>query len=281
VAIALVTLGIVRYGARWPWVIAASVYFAIVGTQGYHRFQLLLPLIMLFGIYLARRRYAWPGPAALAVLVAAAMIFPSLKPFGVAVQKDGLAAGVHTVFKTQQGLGDRYASRTDMFFDQFAGSMTLTDALGSPLLGQSYVALLTLPIPRAVWPDKPSLGSAAVAVSAPGRPFQQEGRILTVIGEAYLNFGYVGILIVMTGLGYFLTRLYRRAFSIPDLDPYKVAYIGFMTSYLQAYRDGLLSLVLFSLLAMGPLFIFTFLNRRANRKAAARPDGGGRVLATA
>lgn len=279
--IALVALGMVRYGARWYLIAAAAVYFSFVGTQGYHRFQLLLPIVLLFGIYLARRRHAWPGPAALAVLVAAAMIFPSLKPFGVAIQKEGLAAGVDVVINTQQSLNDPYASRTDMFFDQFAGSMTLTDALGAPLMGQSYFALLTLPIPRALWPDKPSLGATAIAISAPGRPFVQEGRIVTVLGESYLNFGYVGVLLVMTGLGYFLTRYYRRAFSIPELDPYKVAYIGFMTSYLQAFRDGLLSLVLFSLLAMAPLFIFALLNRWANNKTAVPRLGVDRGYARA
>lgn len=279
--IALIAIGITRYGARWPWIIAAAVYFSMVGTQGYHRFQLLLPIIMLFGIYLARKRYAWPGAAALAVLISIAMIFPSLKYFGQAVNQKGLAAGVEVIINGEQTLDDLYASRTEMFFDQFAGSMTLTDALGSPLMGRSYIALLALPIPRAFWPDKPSLGSAAVAISVPGRPFSSEGRIVTVIGEAYLNFGYVGIIVVMFWLGYFLTRYYRIAFSIPQLDPFKLAYIGFMTSYLQAFRDGLLSLIMFSLVAMAPLFIFALLNGRANKKAIDLAGDGARALAPA
>lgn len=277
--IALVGLAIARYGFKWPWILAATIYLAMVGTQGYHRFQLLLPIIMLFGIYLARRRNAWPGPAAWGVLFAAAIIFPSLKPLGAAFEKGGFAAAVETVTTSQRELSDPYASRTEMFFDQFAGSLTLTDALGSPLLGETYVAILTLPVPRTLWPGKPSLGAAAINISAPGRPYQQEGRIVTVIGESYLNFRYVGIILIMSALGYVLTRYYLKAFSIPEVDPYKVAYIGFTTAYLQVFRDGLPSIVLFSLIAMTPLYLFVVLNRLGGRSpafptaASALPSG--------
>lgn len=78
------------------------------------------------------------------------------------------------------------------------------------LQGSSYLAALTLPVPRALWPNKPGLIAGMVgqtffnsAVGMPPGP----------VGEAYWNLGLPGVLLVFTLFGAFqklLAETYRR-----------------------------------------------------------------------
>ncbi len=258
--IALVTLAIARWGMRWHLVMIALIYLGLVATQGYHRFQAFLPLLLLLGVYLARRNKRWPGIFAAVVLLGAAIAFPGAKQFGRDFQAGGVTLAISNVGEVQRAVDNRFNSRSEMFLDQYAGALTAADGANLVLFGRSYYALLTLPIPRALWPEKPSLGTASLSVTAAGRPYDKEGRIVTVIGESYINFRYFGIFVVMILLGFGLTRYYLLAFSVGPLDPYKVAYIGVLGSYFQVFRDGLPSLILFSVIAMAPLYIYLLLN---------------------
>jgi hypothetical protein len=76
----------------------------------------------------------------------------------------------------------------------------------SYLYGSSYVALLTLPVPRKLWPGKP--------VQVGGRMGQtffnvQAGMPPGIIGEAYWNFGLLGIPLVFFAFGMFHRWLAR------------------------------------------------------------------------
>lgn len=76
------------------------------------------------------------------------------------------------------------------------------------LFGSSYLSVLTLPIPRALWPDKPrSIGAKVneaffsydTAFSIPPGP----------VGEAFWNFHIPGVLLVFFLFGVFHQALYR------------------------------------------------------------------------
>lgn len=268
--IACIGLAVARWGFKLHWLVLAAIYMFIVGTQGYHRFMLLLPLILLVGIYLARRRQMWPRTGVWAFLVLVMLAFPVMKTFGQEYNASGATAALETATSTAMAAGDDpLVTRTEMFLDQFAGALTLADGLEAPLLGKSYLAIVTLPIPRSWWPDKPTLGETTVAIEAAGRPFTEEGRIVTLIGESYINFGYVGIALIMPLLGYLLSRFYFKAFAVSALDPYKLAYLALTTTYLQVYRDGLLSLILFSFIVGFPIYLYAFVNGLMQRARAA------------
>lgn len=66
--------------------------------------------------------------------------------------------------------------------------------------GRSYIALLTLPIPRALWAGKPSMTGGQV-----GAVFFHSGAGIPPgpIGEAYWNFGLPGVAIVFLLFGVF------------------------------------------------------------------------------
>jgi oligosaccharide repeat unit polymerase len=78
------------------------------------------------------------------------------------------------------------------------------------LYGASYVSVLTGVIPRAIWPDKPEtqLG-IRVKEEIFGRPTARNGYPPTLFGEAYMNFGPVGLCMVPLIYGIFLRRLYE------------------------------------------------------------------------
>ena len=64
------------------------------------------------------------------------------------------------------------------------------------LYGKSYVDWTTSVIPRILWPDKPatSLGQYVSQVVM-DRPAGIGGWVATITGEAYMNFGWFGVLI--------------------------------------------------------------------------------------
>lgn len=66
--------------------------------------------------------------------------------------------------------------------------------------GSSYLALVTLPIPRAIWPEKPGMVDGRVGAAFYGAPF---GIPPGPIGEAYWNFGIPGVFLVFFVLGAF------------------------------------------------------------------------------
>lgn len=64
--------------------------------------------------------------------------------------------------------------------------------------GQTFLQFFWLPIPRVVWPDKPqAVGAFLAAILTPGTRARAGGGVATgLIGEAYLNFSYIGLIVV-------------------------------------------------------------------------------------
>lgn len=90
------------------------------------------------------------------------------------------------------------------------------------LYGSSYLAVLTLPIPRVLWPEKPGLVGGLVGDTFfAGSPF---GVPPGPTGEAYWNFGIAGVLVVFFLFGVFhkwLSSALRKYASEPAaLVPY-------------------------------------------------------------
>ncbi|HSU17096.1 O-antigen polymerase [Longimicrobium sp.] len=69
------------------------------------------------------------------------------------------------------------------------------------IYGSSYLAVLTLPVPRGMWPAKPGMVGGRI-----GRTFfgVRSGVPATAVGEAYWNFHIPGIILVFALFGVFL-----------------------------------------------------------------------------
>ncbi len=142
-----------------------------------------------------------------------------------------------------------------MFLDEFACALTLSDDAGHFYYGATYLPLITLPIPRQWWPEKPGLADYMNEISKPWRPMGEMGMIVTFLGESYINFGYLGIFLISFLLAYGLGRIYFVAYRNPYLSVVRMAYLLIACNLLQVYRDGLASIVVFTWVNMMPLMV--------------------------
>jgi hypothetical protein len=251
--IACLLLCIFRFGFRWFLVLPTVLYLAFVGLQGYHRFMLLLPLLFLGAIYLHHRRLRWPPPWAWAATFIVILVFPQLKYIAQAVHTDSYDMAMEYI-KAAVFLPSRVEASREELLDPYAGALTMADRYGKTYYGTTYLAILTLPLPRFMWPEKPGLGDHIISMSTPSRPYDLEGRTISYIAESYMNFGYVGVLLVPLLLGLGLTRWHSLAMAGPPLRADQLLYFCVAVSLLQVYRDGLSSLVVFSVVNNTPIF---------------------------
>lgn len=77
-------------------------------------------------------------------------------------------------------------------------------------LGETYAHIAFAPIPRTVWPDKPEMAVGLfVKREIYGHATSRSGYPPGMIGEAYINFGLVGVLIIPALLGAAVRILYN------------------------------------------------------------------------
>lgn len=252
---------IFAFGFRWYSVLLVAVYLSAVALQGYHRFMVLFPVILLSAYYLQSRGRRWPTFPIILVGFALALVFPRFKYIGQAYNNGDTAEAI-SLFLESFGGKATYAevSYGEDFFDQYAGGLTMTDDAGRFYYGSTYLAILTLPVPRAMWANKPGLADHVAEISTLRRQYNVEGRILTYLGEAYLNFGYLGLVLIPVILGYSLTRWCLRATSGPMRRLDRYLYVVFFTAFIQLYRDGLLSLLVFTVVHNIPMAVAWFLH---------------------
>lgn len=238
------------------WLVAPmSLYLAIIGLQGYHRVRMLLPILMLIQFQLARTGRKWPRITGLALIAALAFIAIPLKSIGKAVQSGQSAAEVAEMVgdvsqKTLRGKND-----DQTFLDQFACTMTLIDQHGDFYYGQPYLGLIALPVPRALWPEKPTVTAWIFEISTKSRPMGENGMIVTLLGEAYANFGYFGVFAIPTLLSWVFAVAYFRTRELPVLSVARLTYLVTLCTLMQVHRDGLPSLVMFTFVNLMPIMI--------------------------
>ena len=249
-------------GFRLIFIIPICAYLAIVGVQGYHRFMLVLPMLCIAAIYLQQKGKRWPTYTMIFLGLLMVAIFPKLKHIGRAVMDGDYSGAVSltaSAFYSTDGrnLESEKVFTSEEFLDQYAGALTMIDQYGKVFNGSTYLAIVTLPIPRQLWPDKPGLADFTHEVSTTSRPYNKEGRIMTYIGESYLNFRYLGVCLIPLALGFGLTYWCLVATTGPWMRLNRYIYAMAFMAFIQLFRDGLLSLVLFSVVQNMPaLFIW-------------------------
>jgi hypothetical protein len=258
--IGVLGLLIFAFGFRWHLLALTAFFLGAVALQGYHRFMLILPLLYFAALYLQTRRRRWPTIPILIAAALVALVFPRLKYIGQALQygdtQEAFAQLTQVFVKEQKGYGDTAA--TEDFLDQFAGGLSLVDGNDRKFWGSTYMAIVTLPIPRAWWPDKPGLADHLQEISTSGRRYDVEGRILTYLGESYANFGYAGLILIPVLLGHLLTVACLRATTGPLLRIGRYVYLVFFMALVQTFRDGLLSIFVFTVVHNMPM-LFTWI----------------------
>lgn len=236
--------------------VRTTMFLAILGLTAFNltRVSFVLPLILALLVYLAmqgRRELSFQWTFALAGLAVLWFVF---KPVGAAIssgegiEKAWNAAGAYLDDTWTYGTGDL------QYFDMQASFMAAADESGVRMYGATLLPLVYLPIPRYMWPDKPRLNQFMVGISSSARPFVQSGMTPTLCGEAYLNFGWFGCFFVPFIYLYAMSRAYLRVRNHTIASAGRWIYMASLVVFIQVFRDGLNSLVLFSVVHFLPLF---------------------------
>ena len=250
-------------GFRTPLILILSVLMLLTAVQGYHRFMVILPALFLGIFYALDRRIRYPILKMSLPAIPFLMVVPYIKNIGALVQ-DGAYGDAAGMFFGAFVLANETPGSPTNFLDQFAAALTLIDGQGTFWLGATYVSLLLLPIPRALWAEKPSLGQHVIDIATIDRPFDREGRIITYLGEAYVNFAEFGMIIIPLLVSYLFTRLYMLANTGPERSLLMLTLLFFLPASIQMYRDGIGSIILFGLIFNAPL-IFAYVLARNSR----------------
>ena len=248
------------YGFRWWLISPMAINLFIMAIQGYHRFRVIIPLILMLQIYLDRKQKQWPRAIVLVPLVVVLLLFFPMKTIGKMAQ-EGASLTEISESSSQVVLETMSGEHADQqVLDQFASALTLMDNAGTLYYGTTYLPLITSPIPRQWWPDKPGLAEYIRDYSVPTRPMFEMGMITTFIGEFYLNFGYFGIITMSYFTAYSLARIYFHAYRSNYFSVVRFSYLLVACNLVQIYRDGLISLFVFTLVNMMPLAVIVILH---------------------
>lgn len=104
------------------------------------------------------------------------------------------------------------------------------DRMG-PLMGRSYLSVLALPIPRAVWSDKPkNIFTYVNWVAFQGKPIDSLapstwGIPVRPATEAYWNFGYAGLVVIGLLVGMGQRSIFNALRNNPASVPLLVLYV--------------------------------------------------------
>ena len=106
-------------------------------------------------------------------------------------------------------------------------------------LGETYFWFMTIPIPRALWPDKPDYGSFGVEFGVLTGVAPHGGVPIgaTLIGESWFNFGPMGVACFMLLFGIISRLAYDRLRSGPGgrapspMLIYSIVYIDLVTQF--------------------------------------------------
>jgi len=272
---------------RWTFVLLA-IYLILMALQGGMRFRFIIGFLLAVQIWVEHRNRRWPSRGLLLGLVVVALLFFPMKTVGGLIQNGASLDEVSETVSNSVADLTEGAAGDQMFLDEYASGLTLMDLQGKKYMGSIYLPILTLPIPRFLWPDKPGLSDYMADISTRQRPMASSGMIVTYLGESYANFGLAGIFLVPPLLALFLGLFYRVAYEAPRESVIHFSYILLAVNLIQNFRDGLLSIIVFRFVNMMPLMIIILLHLgaatiRGRREAELRrfslgqemPDPGG------
>jgi hypothetical protein len=270
----LVLLSLIYYyGFRKVFVVPMCAYLLIMAVQGFNRFRVVVPVLYLLLVWLSRNGKKWPPLWMLGFALALSLVLFPLKTIGRMVQNGEPVSDIAEV--TSNMISDATSGRSadQMVLDEFASTVSLVDDSDRYYYGTLYYPLFTMPVPRQWWPDKPPLNWYQHEISTPSRPMALLGMVATLNGESYANLGIPGIIIISYVLAYYLGRFYFVALRKSYFSVYRFTYVMVACNLIQVFRDGLISLVVFTLVNMTPLVVIavlSYLSFRRNRLWSSR-----------
>jgi len=236
---------IFKYGFNKFYLIITIICLFILGLQGELRYRVLVPSIFLLFLYLHRQQRRWLSPRFVFIILVGTIIFLPMKYLGKLIQQ-GASTEDMIEFASEYRESLNIGANADFaFLDMYASTLTLIDQRGVFYYGTTYLTLFLVPIPRPLWLEKPSIVQWMTDISTPSRNLKELGSIPTIYGEAYANFGYLGIIFVPFLFAKYAARWYFKILHTHSQAANLYLYLYFAAIIVQVYRDGLISVVIF------------------------------------
>ncbi len=250
------------YGPRRWLVGAALVVFWLCETRmGSTRWLILLPTVFFCYAYLSRSGLWWPSRKVALVLVAMGILWlPGKEISGVVARGGGVADIAQTVASVWTGSATQANHPDTQFLDMAAMTVTLVDEKGKFYYGDTMWPALFNYVPRAIWPDKPVSNQWEIDISTKDRPMATYGMTASLMGAAYVDFGYAGVVLIPFLFSLFLGWAYFQAFRCSHYSVGRFTYLVMACILFQPYRDGMFSFFIFNLVCMMPMYIIVLLH---------------------
>jgi hypothetical protein len=247
------------YGLRRVLLVPFLFYLVIALLTFPFRMMVIIPGLFVVLVYLRRNNIRWPTWRLAILFVIFSILFIAGKELGPTLRRGDYSGALDLltgrIVQMQTG---EHGDAT--FMDQLAITLSQVDERGEFYYGRTYANLLLLPIPRAFWPEKPGQADWQKELQTPGRPTAQMGMIATAFGEAYANFGYVGIILYSVVLAVLLHKLRLWFLQAPYYSLVNFWSLCIYAILVQVFRDGLISFITFQVSTLMPLTMITLLH---------------------
>ena len=250
------------YGPR-PWLIAAIVVTDILCEthMGDSRWMLLLPTIFFCFAYLSRLGKSWPPRKVALLLAVAGILWLPGKQISHALARGGnLSQIVQAVGEVWIDSATKADHPDTQFLDMAAMTVSLVNEKKQFFYGGTIYTAVYNFIPRPLWPDKPKSAQWISDISTPDRPMHTYGMTASIMGAAYVDFGYGGVILLPFLFALFLGWAYFRAFRCTYYSLGRFCYLVMACTLLQPYRDGIHSFLIFNFIYLWPLCFVALLH---------------------
>ncbi len=250
------------YGPR-PWLIAAIVVTDILCEThiGDSRWLLLLPTIFFCYAYLSRLGKPWPPRKVVLLLTAVGILWLPGKQISHAIARGGsLPQIVQAVGEVWVDSATKANHPDTQFLDMAAMTVSLVNEKRQFFYGSTIYTAFYNFIPRPLWPDKPKAGQWVYDISTRDRPMQTYGMTASIMGAAYVDFGYTGVVLIPFLFALFLGWAYFRAFRCSYLSVGRFSYLVMACTLFQPFRDGVYSFFVFNFIYLWPLCFVVLLH---------------------
>jgi hypothetical protein len=249
---------LLHYLYGFPIPLLGLTVITLVSTMllSHYRGVVIIPLIFLLFTWLSRRKSGRLPLALAPAVVVLWLIWLPMKPIIHSLQEgkslaESFSYGIDIAFNN---FGTDTGSGIDFqFLDMIGSTMTLVDIHGAHFWGSSIAPLIVSPVPRSVWPAKPRLNQYQEDLDIPSRNMAHLNMTAGLVGESYADFGYLGVIVVPFLVSLCFTLAYRRLSGTSLLTPGALLYLIYLSTFMQLYRDGLVSAIWFPFVHCAPM----------------------------
>jgi hypothetical protein len=215
-------------------------------------------------MYMYDNRRKWPTFAVCVAALLSIWAFDTVQnDRGIAI-REAFGFEINEVDRVRyaEAQEDRFLESTDIALMEMVEFMTwsIPERSGSYDYFLGNLQILTEPIPRVLWPDKP--------VGAPIRMFDLYSHavtvngVMSVPGMGWMYWGYPGVAIWAAVFALIYGSAYKAFALSRQSNMAVIAYMIFLSTAVVAYRDGLILTILKQcLFYIGPLVMLMVISR--------------------